>query len=136
MKVLVDTSVWSFALRRRSKAAATDIADELKRLIIAYRATIIGVIRQELLLGIRTSEQYIELRDRLRAFPDLQLRTEDYEVGAHFFNVCRSRGIQGSNTDFLLCAVAAQRDIPIFTTDRDFERYETILPVRRHRPGA
>jgi hypothetical protein len=136
VKVLVDTSVWSLALRRKATAEVAGVAGELKRLIVDYRVAMIGVVRQELLSGIRTPERYAELRDRLRAFPDLHLRTEDYEVAAHFFNACRSRGIQGSNTDFLICAVAAERDLPIFTTDRDFERYETILPVRRYRFGA
>ena len=98
MKVLVDTSVWSLALRRKSGSEVAAVG-ELRRLIVDYRVTMIGVVRQELLSGIRTPEQYAELRDRLRAFPDLQLRTEDYEVAAHFFNACRSQGIQGSNVD-------------------------------------
>lgn len=115
---------------------ASGLADELRRLIVSYRVTMIGPIRQELLSGIRSSEQYEALRERLRAFPDLLLRTEDYEVAAHFFNLCRSQGIQGSNTEFLICAVAAERDIPIFTTDRDFERYEAALPIRRYALGT
>jgi hypothetical protein len=40
--------------------------------------------------------------------------------------------VQGSNTDFLICAVAARRGNSVFSTDRDFEAYERIL---RKRPG-
>jgi predicted nucleic acid-binding protein len=137
VKVLVDTSVWSYAFRRqRGGTESSDIADHLKRLIVSYRVTIIGPIRQELLSGIRTQEQYLALRDQLRAFPDLLLATEDYELAAQFFDLCRSRGIQGSNTDFLICAVASERKIPIFTTDRDFERYEAALPIQRYQHNA
>jgi predicted nucleic acid-binding protein len=137
VKVLVDTSVWSYAFRRRRGGTEdSGIADHLKRLIVSYRVTIIGPIRQELLSGIRTQEQCVALRDQLRAFPDLLLATEDYELAAQFFTLCRSRGIQGSNTDFLICAVAAERKIPIFTTDRDFERYETALPIQRYQSKA
>jgi hypothetical protein len=135
VKVLVDTSVWSLALRRRSPLRHDTIAEELERLIVTYRVAMIGPIRQELLSGIRSDEQYQGLRDRLRAFPDLPMQTEDHELAARFFNECRSRGVQGSNTDFLICAIAARRGIGVFTTDRDFEAFGKILKVRRHQVG-
>ena len=43
---------------------------------------------------------------------------------------CRARGIQGSNTDFLLCAVAKRYQFPIMTTDDDFVKFGRVLPVR------
>ena len=135
MKVLVDTSVWSLVLRRRFPHRDESIADELKRLIVNYRVVMIGPIRQELLSGIRTEEQYAGLRAKLRAFPDLRLHSEDYELAAQFFNQCRGKGVQGSNTDFLICAVVTRRDTSVFSRDRDFEAYERVLPVRQHRLG-
>lgn len=136
MKVLVDTSVWSLVLRRRSPLRPDTIADELERLIVTYRVVMIGPIRQELLSGIRSDQQYEGLRDKLRAFPDLRLHREDYELAARFFNHCRSRGVQGSNIDFLICAIATHRDSSVFSTDRDFEAFERILKIRRHQVGA
>lgn len=135
MKVLADTSVWSLALRRSGATLEADVREELARLIQSYRVTLIGPIRQELLSGIRFEEQYLKLQDRLRAFPDLVLRTEDYELAARCFNRCRTRGIQGSNTDFLICAVALSRNMPVFTTDRDFEAYSRVLGVALHTAG-
>jgi hypothetical protein len=135
VKVLVDTSVWSLALRRRSPLRRDPNAEELERLITTYRVVMIGPIRQELLSGVRSNEQYQGLRDRLRAFPDLPIQTEDYELAARFFNECRSRGVQGSNTDFLICAIAARRDNSVFSTDRDFEAFERMLKIRRHQVG-
>lgn len=135
MKVLVDTSVWSLVLRRRAPPRDDAVADELERLIVNYRVVMIGPIRQELLSGIRTHEQYEGLRDKLRAFPDLRLHSDDYELAAQFLNQCRGRGVQGSNTDFLICAVAARRDTSVFSTDRDFEAYQRILQIRRHQVG-
>jgi len=135
VKVLVDTSVWSLVLRRRFPPRADAFADELRRLIVNYRVVMIGPIRQELLSGIRTHEQYEGLRDKLRAFPDVRLHSDDYELAAQFFNQCRGRGVQGSNTDFLICAVAARRVTSIFSTDRDFEAYARILQVGRHQVG-
>jgi hypothetical protein len=135
VKVLVDTSVWSLALRRRSPLRRDPNAEELERLITTYRVVMIGPIRQELLSGVRSNEQYQGLRDRLRAFPDLPIQTEDDELAARFFNECRSRGVQGSNTDFLICAIAARRDNSVFSTDRDFEAFERMLKIRRHQVG-
>jgi predicted nucleic acid-binding protein len=131
MNVLVDTSVWSLALRRRTGAAHL-VVDVLRHLIDESRVTIIGPIRQELLSGVRTVDGFIVLRDRLRAFPDERLETADFERAAEHFNTCRARGIQGSNTDFLICAVAERRGLPILTTDADFTRYATVLPIALH----
>ena len=135
MKVLVDTSVWSLVLRRRFPLRDEAVAAELKRLIVNYRVVMVGPIRQELLSGIRTSEQYEGLRDKLRAFPDLRLHSDDYELAVQFFNQCRARGVQGSNTDFLICAVASRRNTTVFSTDRDFDAYQRVLQVRRHQAG-
>ncbi len=123
MNVVVDTSVWSLALRRNSPNDAISIVNILRDLIADGRVILLGVIRQEVLSGIRYIEQFVRLRDYLRAFPDLELATGDYELAAEFFNTCRSNGVQGSNTDFLLCAVAHRRGYSIFTNDNDFENF-------------
>jgi len=130
MKVLVDTSVWSLALRRR--APDHPAVDELRRLIANGRAAMVGPIRQEVLSGIREKVAFDRLRDHLGAFPDEPLASADFERAAECFNVCRARGLQGSNTDFLLCAVSERHRLPILTTDEDFSRYSRVLPVVLH----
>jgi predicted nucleic acid-binding protein len=134
MTVLVDTSAWSLALRR-TLAHVSSEAVELTKLISAGQAAIIGPIRQELLSGIKSQEQFELVRDRLRAFPDVQLTRGDYDVAAVFFNQCRAAGVQGSNTDFLICAVATRRGISVFTTDRDFHSFGNIVDVKLHQAG-
>lgn len=129
MTVLVDTCVWSLALRRREGEPHAAVA-ALRDLVAVGRAGLIGPIRQELLSGIRRREQYETLRQSLRAFDDLEVETEDYERAAAFFNLCRGRGLQGSNTDFLICALASRMGLPVFTTDKDFERFAEHLPIR------
>jgi hypothetical protein len=131
--VLVDTSVWSLALRRRNPAGDGAVR-ELQELIREGRVHLIGPIRQEVLSGIREAAQFQTLRDRLRSFPDLPLETVDYERAAEHFNLCRSHGVQGSNTDFLLCAVAERHNLAILTTDGDFESFSRHLPISLHRP--
>jgi len=134
VKVLVDTSVWSAVLRRDTPQQLH--AAELRALIDDGRVEIIGPIRQELLSGVRDSRAFELLEKRLAAFPDLPIRTCDYVEAARFFNACRAEGVQGSNVDFLLCAVAARNGLSIYTVDRDFARYAKHLPIVLHAPRA
>jgi predicted nucleic acid-binding protein len=129
MNVIVDTSVWSLALRRNTLDDTADVINSFRDLITNGRVVLLGSIRQEILSGIRHIEQFTKLRDYLRAFPDLELTTADYELAAEFFNTCRSHGIQGSNTDFLICATSVNRGYSILTTDKDFENFKVHIPV-------
>jgi len=131
MSVIVDTVVWSLALRRRGTADLAEVI-ELRTLIEEARVQLIGPIRQELLSGIRDQEQYKALREHLRPFPDLPLITANYERAAEMFNLCRRQGIQGSNTDFLICAVAEMYELSIFTIDQDFQFYQKVIPIVLH----
>lgn len=131
--VLVDTPVWSLALRRkptdlnqREQALIGILAD----LIREGRAHLVGVIRQELLSGIREEERFRKLRDYLWAFDEPDLEMSDYEEAADMHNRCRGRGIAGSGIDFLICAMAYRRHWQIFTTDADFERYARVLGLK------
>ena len=133
--VLVDTSVWSLALRRK-RQAPTPVVRELAEVVREGRVAMIGPIRQELLSGLKESQQFDLLRDHLRAFPDLALESADFEEAAQCFNRCRAKGIQGSNTDFLICAVAVRRNWAIFTTDGDFPAYARALPLHLHQPRS
>ena len=49
MKVLVDTSVWSLALRRNTASEAMPIVNQLRDVIINGRAVLLGAVRQEVL---------------------------------------------------------------------------------------
>jgi predicted nucleic acid-binding protein len=139
VEVLVDTSVWSLALRRSPahiSEAEERITSELTDLIRDGRARLTGAIRQELLSGIRHQDQYKQLKAKLRSFADEPASTEDYEEAAQCSNQCRSRGVAGSGTDFLMCAIAISRGWQIFTRDRDFQAYAGVLPIKLFATGA
>ena len=85
MNVLVDTSVFSLALRRKNESLSTNerlLVAELSELIREGRVRMIGLIRQELLSGIKTTEQYEKLRVHLSFFPDEVVDTSDYDEAA------------------------------------------------------
>ncbi len=132
MLVLVDTPVWSLALRRSGadlNPREQRLTAALRELIRDGRAQLVGPVRQELLSGIRREPAFRKLRDQLRSFDEPPLEVDDYEEAARIHNQCRSRGIAGSAIDFLICAAASRRDWQIFTTDHDFTHYATVLPL-------
>lgn len=138
MMVLVDTPIWSLALRRKPddlNALERTLTEALAELIREGRAELMGVVRQELLSGIREDEQFEKLRDYLRAFEDTRLEVRDYEEAARMHNQCRRRGIAGSAIDFLICAASQRRSWQIFSTDRDFEQYAKVLAIKLYAVG-
>ncbi len=127
MKVLVDTCIWSCVLRH--KEPDLELSKKLKDLINDGMVSIIGPIRQEILSGISSTKQFHELKKILSSFEDIPLKTEHFVKAAEFSNICRSKGIQGSTIDFLICSVAHLEKLVIYTTDSDFAHYNKFLPV-------
>lgn len=133
MNVLIDTPIWSLALRRKAGQLGRGerrLVDTWARIIREGRVILIGPIRQEILSGLSDSVAFDRLREYLRAFEDEPLSTDDHEEAARCHNVCRAVGVAGSHVDFLLCAVALRRHLAIFTVDSDFQRYSQHLSVR------
>ena len=137
MMVLVDTPIWWLALRRRASdlsAQQEEVTRALSELIREGRGQLIGPVRQEILSGVREEGQFHRLKEHLRGFENVKLETGDYEEAAHMNHQCRGHGVAGSATDFLTCAVAHQRGWQIFTSDRDFEHYAKVLPIKVYTP--
>jgi len=135
VNVLIDTTVWSLALRRRREKLSSDEQDlvvEWETLARSGRVVLIGPIRQEVLSGIREEKVFAALQARLSEFRSLEVLPGDYDQAAGFFNVCRSRGISGTPIDMLICAIAFRHELPIFTTDPDFPQYARHIPIRLH----
>jgi len=127
-KRLVDTSVWSLALRRPSPEL-NPVVPYLINLLRDANIVIIGPIRQELLSGIRSQEQFDRIKSRLSIYPDTSIWSQDYITAAEYSNLCRRHGVQGSHTDFLICAVSVRNSWPILTTDIDFSHYARYIPI-------
>jgi predicted nucleic acid-binding protein len=126
MKLLVDSCIWSLALRRKPDA----ILSKSEQHMVAFlnegirngRVAIIGPIRQEVLSGIKDPAQFEKLRSSLKAFPDEPLTISYYEEAARCFNLCRNNGIQCGPIDTLICAVALQNNWSILTHDEGLKR--------------
>ncbi len=139
MIVLIDTTIWSLALRRQPQSLndqERQLVEEWARLVRSGEAVLISPIRQEILSGIRNERSFTAIQESLGDFRYLEIFPSDYDQAARFFNVCRAHGIAGTAVDLLICAVAHRLDVPIFTTDADFEHYAPHVEIRFHEPSV
>ena len=126
--ILIDTCIWSLAFRGK-QPRNIEVAKQITQLIDENRAKIIGPIRQEILSGYSDLVRYEKLRGKLQYFPNEPIHDLDYETAAKYSNICRTKGIQGSHIDFLICAVSTRLNMKIYTNDKDFINYSRHIPI-------
>jgi predicted nucleic acid-binding protein len=126
LRLLVDTSVWSLALRRREAASLSPdeqkLKAELTQAVQDGRVAVIGLIRQELLSGIKEQGQFEKVKFALAPFVDEPIDTADHEHAARLYNKCRSEGIEVGPVDMLICAVAVRRKWQVLSNDGGLNR--------------
>jgi predicted nucleic acid-binding protein len=126
--IALDTSALSLFLRR-PQAKKESMAQLVEQLILEDRALLFGIVRQEVLSGIKSPEQFSKLKQQTKALPLVYATEKDHILAAEFYNTCRSHGVQGSSVDFLICAMAKRLEVPILTTDPDFSLYEPLIGI-------
>ena len=130
---MVDTSVWSLALRRDAVGEAAEVA----RLREAAREDTIfttGLILQELLQGLRGPKGRAAIVERFAALPLITPQRDDYIAAAEIRNVCRRRGVQLGTIDALLAQLCVRHQLMLLTTDADFRHAARHVALRLWRP--
>jgi hypothetical protein len=132
MNLLLDAHALIWFLEddaRLSADARSAITNPGNRSLVSD-ATVWEIGIKHALSGIRAEADFERVRQSLQAFPDEVITTEIHELAASFFNTCRSQGVQGSHTDFLICACAVAWKMQIFAKDGDYGHYERIIPIQ------
>ena len=129
MKVLVDTSVWSLALRRNLPSPHPKVEKLRSWIESGEEVFLLGVIFTELLQGFREKKDFDRVHKALEPFPLLDLTRHDYRFAAEIRNLCLTKGIQTSTIDVLIAAAAIEHEIPLLTTDNDFDRIASVVPL-------
>jgi predicted nucleic acid-binding protein len=126
LKLLVDTSVWSLALRRKNSANLNPDEQKLKaelvRAIQEGRVAMLGIIRQEILSGIQEKAQFDKVKTALDSYLDEPVTTADHEYAARVYNECKNQGLEAGTVDILFCAVGAQRGWEVLSGDSGLNR--------------
>jgi len=130
VSVIVDTSVWSHALRRNTPPNDPQTRKLAYLLNRGQDLFLLGVILQELLQGIRNQADFDKVREHLEVFPVLQLERQDYIAAAELRNQCASHGINAGTIDFQIAAACIQYDYSLLTCDSDFTHIASCCSLR------
>jgi predicted nucleic acid-binding protein len=126
VKLLVDTPVWSLALRRKDATSLNSdeqkLKTELAQAVQDGRVAMLGLIRQELLSGIKEQAQFDKVKAGLDPFLDETVSTADHEYAARIYKECRSQGGEAGTVDLLICAVAVRRGWEVLANDVGLNR--------------
>lgn len=120
MSLLVDTSVWSLALRRDAHQDAPEVAALRDALLGADQVFTTGLVLQELLQGFAGPKARSQILERVGALAFVQPDREDHVEAAEVRNACRRRGVQVATIDALLIQLCRRHDLVLLSTDRDF----------------
>jgi predicted nucleic acid-binding protein len=120
MTLLVDTSVWSLALRRDSEATLPEVHHLKEALHSSEVVVTTGLVLQELLQGFAGPKAGAQIVERFAALPMLQPDRDDHIDAAALRNACRQAGIQIGTIDALLAQLCIRHELTLLTTDKDF----------------
>ena len=129
MNVLVDTSVWSIALRRDQPSPSCEL-EALRAAIERGDVCLLGVVLQEVLQEFPSLDRTRRLVEHLSAFPLLSLHRGDYVYAAEIRNRCRAKGLTISTIDAQIAAAAINHRCALLTLDRDFTGVARHFPLR------
>ncbi len=120
MSFLVDTSVWSLALRRDEVVACSEVLALRDALLGANQVFTTGLVLQELLQGFAGPKDRVQLIESFAALGFLQPDREDHIKAAEVRNICRRAGVQVGTIDALLIQLCLRHDLVLLSTDQDF----------------
>ena len=130
MSLLVDTSVWSLALRRDADAGAPHVrmlrhALESDELVVTT-----GLVLQELLQGFSGPRARQAIIEQFTALPFVTSNRQDHIDAAGLRNRCRRAGLQIGTIDALLAQLCIRHELRLLTTDNDFLMAAAHCPLR------
>jgi predicted nucleic acid-binding protein len=131
VSLLVDTSVWSLALRRDTAQDGAEVTALRSALMGADQVFTTGFVLQELLQGFAGPKARPQLIERFSALAFIQPDREDHIEAAEVRNTCRRRGVQVGTIDALLIQLCRRHDLVLLSTDQDFDAASRHVQFKR-----
>ena len=119
MTLLVDTSVWSLALRRDTEVEEPEVKALKDALSGAAVVVTTGIVLQELLQGFSGAKASEQIVERFSALGLIQPDREDHIAAAGLRNSCRRAGVQLDTVDALIAQLCIRHDAVLLSTDKD-----------------
>ncbi len=120
MTLLVDTSVWSLALRRNAPATEPEVVALKSALAGADVVVTTGMILQELLQGFGPPKARAQIIASFATIALVQPDRADHIAAADLRNTCRAAGVQLGTIDALIAQLCIRHGLTLLTTDKDF----------------
>lgn len=121
MTLLVDTSVWSLALRRDAPPVLQPEVQALTGALAGSALIVItGLVLQELLQGFAGAKSAAAITARFSGLAWVQPTREDHIGAAELRNHCRRAGVQVGTVDALIAQLCIRHELTLLTTDQDF----------------
>jgi predicted nucleic acid-binding protein len=130
MTLLVDTSVWSLALRRDVQSTEPAVHFLQEALLGSDVVVTTGLVLQELLQGFSGPKAQVQIVERFAALPLLQPDRHDHIAAAALRNLCRRAGVQVGTIDALIAQLCISHDLTLLTTDADFSHVAKHCALR------
>ena len=130
MTLLVDTSVWSLALRRDGAHESEEVRALREALMGAESVVTTGLVLQELLQGFNGPKAKQAIIERFGALPLIQPDRQDHVAAAEVRNACRRAGVQIGTIDALLIQLCGRYEMTLLSSDEDFANAARHVPFR------
>lgn len=130
MTLLVDTSVWSLALRRDGAHESEEVRALREALMGADSVVTTGLVLQELLQGFNGPKAKEAIIERFGALPLIQPDRQDHVAAAEVRNACRRGGVQIGTIDALLIQLCGRYEMTLLSSDKDFANAARHVPFR------
>jgi predicted nucleic acid-binding protein len=134
VSLLVDTSVWSLAMRRDSGSELLQVRQLRAALDGSDSVVTTGLVLQELLQGFNGAKAAASIVERFQSLPLLQPDRRDHVAAAEIRNQCRRNGVQIGTIDSLLIQLCGRYDLTLLTTDQDFTFAADHVPFKLWAP--
>jgi len=128
--LLVDTSVWSLAMRRDEQPNSPELKLLIKALDSGEEIYSTGVILQELLQGFSGAKSADAIVERFTAIPMLIPDTADHIQAAELRNNSRRKGIQVGTIDALIAQLSLRYQLSLLTADKDFKHMSKAVKLK------
>jgi len=130
VSLLVDTSVWSLALRRDAPPDVPEVRALRDALAGGEIVATTGVILQELLQGVVPERARAQIIEMFAALEYLTPSREDHVAAAGVRNTLRAAGVQVGTIDALIAHLAIASGHPLLTTDNDFRAASSQISLQ------
>lgn len=130
MRVLVDTSVWSLALRKKGPVDHPSVVALSSLLHANENVFVTGLILQEVLQAYRSDASFRAMAKHLEPFPILELERSDFVHAAGLHRRCAAKGVGASTADCQIATAAIRHACLLLTADQDFDRIARLSELK------